>query len=330
VGDAERTVKLDLSDMPRPGLRRPVLVVIQGQCLGLTVQLTNDHTVIGRGSTVDVVLRDTVASRQHAQVSRLVTRDGCAEFYLSDLASTNGTYLNGLRVTSDQLLQDGDKINVGEHLLKFALLDEFETEFQERLHQMLQRDELTGLKSRRSLFADLDREVQRASFADFPEHISVLMMDLDFFKRVNDGYGHLIGSQAIREVGGMIREIFGSSDMAARYGGEEFLAYLKGGAQEAFVVAERIRSTIESHNFPSSPDATERGLKVTISIGISSFPGDSLRALDLVVNADQALYRAKMTGRNRTCLYNPEIDKPDPSHRTVEASAIIDGPADAQ
>jgi len=330
VGDAERTIKLDLSEVVRPGLRHPVLVVIQGQCLGLTVPLTADRTIIGRGSTADIILRDTISSRQHAQISRLVTQGGVIEYYLSDMGSTNGTYLNGVRVSSSQLLQDGDKISVGEHLLKFALLDEFETEFQERVHQMIQRDELTGLRSRRSLFADLDREVQRGCSAPLPEPISVLMMDLDFFKRVNDGYGHLVGSQIIREVGGIIRDTIHSADLAARFGGEEFLAYLQKSPEEGLAVAEQIRKEVEEHAFPSSASGTPRNLQVTISLGVASFPADSLNALDLVQKADQALYRAKQSGRNRTCCFDASLDKPDPAHNSVEASSIIYGPADAQ
>jgi two-component system, cell cycle response regulator len=333
VGDAERTIKLELSEIGRPGLRRPVLVVIQGQCLGLTVPLTNDRTVIGRGSTADIVLRDSISSRQHAQISRLSTPGGIVEYYLSDMGSTNGTYHNGVRISSDQLLQDGDKISVGEHLLKFALLDESETDFQERIHQMIQRDELTGLRSRRSLFADLDREVQRAYSASLTGQtspITVLMMDLDFFKKVNDGYGHLVGSQTIREVGLIIRDTLGSSDVAARFGGEEYLAYVKGTPEEGLRAAEEIRLKVEAHAFPSNADASERDLKVTISLGVASFPKDGPKALDLVQKADQALYRAKKSGRNQTCLYDPDLDRPDPAHSSVEASAIIYGPADAQ
>ena len=101
----------------------------------------------------------------------LDAEDDCFEYYINDLESTNGTFLNGSRVMSQQLLQDGDKIKIGNYLLKFAMLDEFEAEFQERLHQMTQRDELTGLKSRRSLFADLDRVVSQAQRSDEPKPV---------------------------------------------------------------------------------------------------------------------------------------------------------------
>src|SRR5690242_12687358 len=146
MADGERTIKLDLREMAHAGTRRPVLVVLQGPSLGMIVQLSKGKTIVGRGSTCDLVLKDEIASRQHAAINQLTSQEGCVEYYLTDLESTNGTFLNGTKVVGEQLLQDGDKIKVGEHLFKFAQLDEFEAEFQERLHQMIQRDELTGLR----------------------------------------------------------------------------------------------------------------------------------------------------------------------------------------
>ena len=328
--DAERTIKLDAREIFAPSVRRPILVVIQGQCLGTSVGLTKAGLTIGRGSTADLVLRDDVASRQHAEIRVMESQDGCVEYYLTDLGSTNGTYLNGLKITGEQLLQDGDKVKIGDHLLKFALLDEFEAEFQERLHQMIQRDELTGLRSRRSLFAELDREIEKLAKLDHPSPIVVIMMDLDFFKRVNDGLGHLIGSQTIRDVGHIVREVIGSADMAARYGGEEFLAYVRGGPELGHEIAEKIRTRIEAQPFAASTLDQSRTMSITISMGVACFPRDGMRALEIVQRADQALYRAKLTGRNRTCMFDPEADKEGASLLAVDASAIIYGPADAQ
>jgi diguanylate cyclase (GGDEF)-like protein len=331
VNDTERTVKLDVKEIAaRPSSKRPVLVVLQGQSIGQTIQLNKDHTVIGRGSQADLVLRDEIASRQHAEITMLKAEGDVVEYYVSDLGSTNGTFLNGTKVTTQQLLEDGDKIKVGSHMMKFALLDEFEAEFQERLHQMTQHDELTGLRSRRSLFADLDRRVTQEARSGDPQPISVLMMDLDFFKRVNDGRGHIVGSHTIRETGRIIRDVVGSADLAARYGGEEYLAYVIGGREQGLEVAENIRKTVESHPFPASANDQAQTMHVTISLGVASFPEDGRTALELVQKADQALFRAKLSGRNQTCVFDPEIDKPDSFHPTVDASAIIYGPADAQ
>ncbi len=329
LGDAERTIKLDLREIFDSGARRPVLVVLQGPSIGMSVEIKEERTVIGRGSGADIVLRDEVASRQHAEIVRLAADRGFAEYYLLDRGSTNGTFLNGAKIKSQQLLQDGDKIKIGVHLLKFAMLDEFEAEFQDRLHQMIQRDELTGLRSRRSLFADLDREILRQAAGVDPQPVSVLMMDLDNFKQVNDGKGHLVGSQVIREVGRIVGKIIGSRDRAARYGGEEYLGYLRDTPQVAFAIAENIRETVASQPFQASPTDPGRTMRVTISLGLASFPGDGDSALDLVQKADQALYRAKKMGRNRTCVYNPSLDVIEESDG-IDPSAIMYGPAESQ
>lgn len=330
MNDAERTIKLDLREIQRATHKRPVLVVLQGHPLGLTVQLENEKTVVGRGTTADIILRDEIASRLHAEILRLDQEGGCVEYYINDLDSTNGTFLNGSKVTSQQLLQDGDKIKVGNYLMKFAMLDEFEAEFQERLHQMTQRDELTGLKSRRSLFADLDRVISQAERLTAPQPIAVLMADLDFFKRVNDGRGHLIGSHTIREVGQIIRDVIGNADLAARYGGEEYLAYVYGNREKGIEVAESIRTAVEAFEFPASTQDLGQTMHITISLGVAMFPEDGTNALDLIHRADMALYRAKLTGRNQTCTFDPEKDKPDASRPGPDASAILYGPADAQ
>jgi diguanylate cyclase (GGDEF)-like protein len=195
---------------------------------------------------------------------------------------------------------------------------------------MTQRDELTGLRSRRSLFAELDREISQAARAGDTQPISVLMMDLDHFKRVNDGRGHLIGSQSIRDTGHIIRDCIGSADQAARYGGEEYLAFVRGDREAAFEMAEKIRKTVEAHPFAASPIDATQTMSITISVGVASFPDHGATALEIVQKADQSLYRAKLSGRNRTCIYDPEIDRSDSFHPMVDASAIIYGPADAQ
>lgn len=330
MNDAERTIKLDLRELPRPITKQPVLVILQGHSIGQTVKLNQERTTLGRGSQADLVLRDEIASRQHAEIIRLALEEDLVEYYVNDLDSTNGTFLNGAKVVCQQLLQDGDKIKIGNHLLKYAMLDEFEAEFQEKLHQMTQRDELTGLRSRRSLFAELDRKIIQAAKSSDPPELSVLMMDIDFFKRVNDGRGHLVGSHTIRDVGHIIRDVLGNADLAARYGGEEYMAYVIGPRERGIETAEAIRKTVEAHPFPASTSDLNQTMHITISLGVATFPHDGEAALEIVQKSDQALFRAKLSGRNRTCVFDPQMDKPDSLHQGVDAQAIIYGPADAQ
>jgi diguanylate cyclase (GGDEF)-like protein len=139
----------------------------------------------------------------------------------------------------------------------------------------------------------------------------VLMMDLDYFKQVNDSYGHLVGSETLEEVGAVIRKSLRAGDVGARFGGEEFAAFLlDADYAQGLVAAERVRSAIEKYDFPAvrrdsgMPPQTHN---ITISIGIAAFPDDARDPIQLVEMADSALYRAKRSGRNRVCAYRPSL-----------------------
>jgi diguanylate cyclase len=137
----------------------------------------------------------------------------------------------------------------------------------------------------------------------------VLMMDIDYFKQVNDTYGHLVGSETLEELGAVIKRTLRAGDVGARFGGEEFAAFLlDADYQQGMVAAERVREAIEGHDF----SAVRRGStepphthKITISVGLASFPDDGRDPIQLVELADSALYRAKRSGRNRVCAYRP-------------------------
>ena len=122
----EPTIKLEPTDESGSGARRPVLVVLQGESRGLAVGLESDRTVIGRGAQSNIVLNDELASRQHAEVFRAAGEGGRPDFYVQDLLSTNGSYVNGERLLSPRLLADGDKIKIGHHLIVFSLLEDAE------------------------------------------------------------------------------------------------------------------------------------------------------------------------------------------------------------
>lgn len=266
--------------------------------------------ILGRALDADVRINDPRASRLHARIR--VERDartGETRYRLTDLNSTNGTVLNGLPVT-DAYLRDGDKIIVGAHILRFDLLDEIDREFQQRIHRLLAHDELTGLLTSKSFFSELNRETERAEAEG--RTFCVLMMDLDHFKSVNDRFGHLVGSQTLETVGGLIKDALRAGDVAARFGGEEFAAFLLNATyQQGAVAAERVRAAIENHRFDTSRriesgetliDANE--LRLTISVGVAAYPEDARDSVKLVELADTALYRAKRTGRNRVVLYS--------------------------
>ena len=300
----------EASEIPRSSHeRRPALVFLRGELLAVPIPLERDEVTLGRALEADVRVNDARASRLHARIR--TERDpasGETRYRIIDLGSTNGTLLNGEAVT-EAVLEEGDKLIIGEHLMRFDMLDEIDREFQRQIHRLLVHDELTGLLTSKSFFSELRREAARAEFESRP--FCVLMMDLDHFKDVNDTYGHLTGSQTLEEIGGVITRALRAGDVAARFGGEEFAAFLlDADIAQGIVAAERVRAAVEAHSFSTTRRATdsgERTHRLTISLGVASFPDDARDPIELVEMADSALYRAKRTGRNRVCAYRSSL-----------------------
>ncbi len=282
---------------------RPALVFLTGELLAVPIPLERDEVILGRALEADVRVNDIQVSRQHARVNTVFDAENqTVKYILADLHSRNGTFLNGDKVVQD-VLQHGDKITIGEHILRFELLDEIDREYQSQIRRLISHDDLTGLLSSRSFFSELRLEVTRASQEN--HSFCVLMMDIDYFKNVNDTYGHLTGSKTLEEIGCCITQNLRVGDVAARFGGEEFAAFLLDAEiSQGIVAAERIRTAIEEKEFSVIRQGKPSEFHhVTISIGISYFPSDSTDPIELIEMADSALYRAKREGRNRVCVY---------------------------
>lgn len=298
--------------------RRPALVFLRGELLAAPIPLERDEVILGRALEADVRVNDARASRRHARITIERDEEGAIDasrYRITDLGSTNGTLLNGQPI-SEAYLQDGDKLTIGEHLMRFELLDDIDREFQRRIYRLLAHDELTGLLTSKSFFSELRREAARAEAEGRP--FCVLMMDLDHFKKVNDTYGHLVGSQTLEEVGGLIISALRTGDVAARFGGEEFAAFLlDADCAQALVAAERVRSAIEEHAFSATRHGAgteeERTLRITISVGVAAFPGDARDPIQLIELADTALYHAKQSGRNRVSSFCPSLMEGKPA-----------------
>lgn len=324
--DDNLTIKLDKTKTAPTGVRQAALIVLQGDSLGTSIPLDRETVTIGRGSDCELRLDDNLASRQHA---RLVFRSdsGTSGYDLHDLGSTNGTFVNGKLVEDPIVLADGDKIRVGRHVFKFALLDEYESAFQERIEQLIIRDDLTNLLTQRSFYMDFERQVARRNGQADHGSLSILMMDLDHFKNVNDRFGHLVGSQTIKQIGEIVESRLRAGDVAARYGGEEYIAYLQDlPAERALSIAERLRVAVQDHAIVVTRKGQEVRLQVTISIGLSHYPRDGRTPLDLIERADLALYRAKKLGRNRVEVYDPEVDHVDEvGYQRLDFSPLLRG-----
>ena len=294
-----------MNDKQRPERDlRPALVFLTGDLIAVPIPLEREEVILGRALEADVRVNDTKVSRRHARINAVSDdKSGTVNYVLTDLNSRSGTLLNGQNIYKE-ILQNGDKITIGEHILRFELLDEIDREYHQQIHRLLSHDDLTGLLSSRSFFSELRREAARAKENKRP--FCVLMMDIDYFKNVNDTYGHLTGSKTLEEIGNCIMMNLRSGDAAARFGGEEFAAFLLDAElAQGLVAAERIRFEIENYEFSviRRGKPTEKH-RITISIGAASFPNDSSDPIELVEMADSALYHAKREGRNRVCSYS--------------------------
>ncbi len=298
---------------------RPAVVFLTGDLMAVPIPLERVEVVLGRALEADVRINDSKVSRLHARIeAELDESENRINYFINDLDSTNGTFLNGQKIVR-QMLQNGDKITIGEHILRFELLDEIDREYQQQIRRLILHDDLTGLLSSRSFFSELRREADLTKEEKRP--FCVLMMDIDFFKKVNDTYGHLTGSKTLEEIGVCITQNLRTGDVAARFGGEEFAAFLLDAElAQGLVAAERIRAEIERKAFSVlGQGKMHQTHNVTISVGVAVFPDDSHDPIELVEMSDSALYRAKREGRNRICAYSelsPEkLSEPLPPRR---------------
>ncbi len=199
---------------------------------------------------------------------------------------------------------EGDAIN--SPLLNFfcrqSRLALINAERNAQVQSLIYIDDLTKLYNSRYLNVVIDREMKRSE--RYRNFFSVLFMDIDFFKRVNDTHGHLVGSRVLQEVGAVLRSCVRDSDTVARYGGDEFVVLLvETNSEEAMFVAERMRKAIESEHLVQSMGLDVR---LTISIGIAAFPEHATSKQHLLNLADQAMYRGKESTRNVVYLAQPQ------------------------
>lgn len=202
--------------------------------------------------------------------------------------------LIGYLVASEMSSEDKDKFSILAHQFMLGIKRAF---LYQRLQELAITDSLTGVFSRRYALERLEEEIERSR--KFNYKFSAAMLDIDHFKNYNDRYGHLVGDAILREVSKATKESIRQIDLIGRYGGEEFLIILtETDKEQAALAGERIRKSIEDNTVR----VYDEELKITVSVGISTFPDDAKDKALLIDRADMALYDAKKTGRNKVCV----------------------------
>jgi two-component system cell cycle response regulator len=264
------------------------LVMIVGSEIGKRIPLEQPNLVLGRSSSANVHLDIDNVSRNHATIER--TKHG---WVLKDLDSTNGTFVNDL-VVRERMLRDGDQIRIGRATLKFLTSGNVEAQYHEEIYRLMTLDGLTQLHNRRYFQETLAREFARSKRYGHP--FTLVVFDIDHFKRVNDSYGHLAGDAVLRRMGAMVRGKVRTNDTAARVGGEEFAVILpEADRMGGVALAEKLRKMVEAERIENEGIA----IPVTISLGVAEFASNVESAEELYRIADEKLYEAKRSGRNQ-------------------------------
>jgi diguanylate cyclase (GGDEF)-like protein len=288
------TFKLRLA---QAGQAPPSIVLLVGPAnsVGRQWPLEDTDRIIGRAPTAHIFVDDKSVSKFH---SKLVMAGG--DVSVIDLESTNKTVVNGRQIQPlvPHKLQNNDQIKVGNIIFKFLERGNVETVASAQTFDRALTDALTGIANRGALQAKGPELFKRAELLGIT--FTLIALDLDKFKVVNDTYGHAAGDYVLQETSKVIRDkLIRGNDFFARAGGEEFALILLGSPQkQAEEVGERIRATIEAHQFVFEG----KRIPVTMSIGIA-FKGPKDESWEFIYErADKALYHSKNSGRNRVSV----------------------------
>ena len=268
------------------------LVVIYGSdnFLGKKIELPRaGELVLGRSSSADINLDHFGVSREHARIA--IDPDG---YYLTDLGSTNGTFINNEPLTRTRYrLSHGDRIQLGVLILKFITGGDIELLYHEEIYKLVSTDGMLHIPNRRHMMEQVNKEISRCR--RHRRHLSLAMFDIDHFKHINDTYGHLAGDFVLRDITERVRGKLRKEDTFARYGGEEFVILMpEVPLAGAVVVGEKIRNLIAEKPF----DYIHHTIPVTISIGVAVWTPEVETVEQFIKIADRRLYVAKRQGRN--------------------------------
>ena len=263
------------------------LITIHGQQLGKKFDLPMDELIIGRGEQTGIRINEENVSRQHARV----VRKG-HEVLIEDLNSTNGTFVNTKKVTT-QVLKTGDLVLIGNTILKYVAGSNVENQYHEEIYRLATLDGLTQVYNKAFFMDKLAEEFSRSR--RYGRDLSLIMFDFDHFRDLNNTYGHLAGDYALKKTALVIMKSMRKEDILGRYGGEEFAILLPEIAvQNALLLAEKLRKLVEETQY----EHNNIRFQATISLGVAQVTKDTRTMKQFLEKADQALYKAKAQGRN--------------------------------
>ncbi len=286
----DETIVTTIPNFGKEKDKRAYIIFLSGPLVGKILLLEEGTITLGRGTDIDTPINDPGISRHHATITY---KRGRA--ILKDLGSTNGTYLNGLKV-AEQELQDGDKIQISSStILKYAYQDKVENVFHNELYKMAVVDALTGAYNKRYFEERLKEECSHGQRTKTP--LSLILFDIDHFKKVNDTYGHPAGDYVLRHLTTLAKLVTRGDDILARIGGEEFAIILRNTDKEGtHLLCERLRRLIDESQF----EFEGHQLHITISLGTTTYKGSRLADWEAFFKkTDQLLYKSKNSGRNR-------------------------------
>jgi two-component system cell cycle response regulator len=285
----------------QPGMSEADVILIahpESQRLGTRYRLSPGATVeVGRSPSVGISLPEVMSiSRKHARL-----RYAGAGVTLEDLESTNGTFVNGKPVQGRSILRSGDRFQTAAVHFKFLHERDVESAYHLAIYELVARDGLTEIFNKRKYEEEVQREFARAR--RHTRSLSLILFDVDQFKRINDSYGHLCGDFVLKRIASTAREIARPEDVLARVGGDEFAILLpETGLEGARALAERLHDKVEKleHRYGDCE------IDVRCTFGVALLTSNMEGPQDLYESADQALLTAKREGRNRVWAATPD------------------------
>ncbi|MBU0505177.1 MAG: GGDEF domain-containing protein [bacterium] len=287
----DETIIASIDDLSiGPKSKEPYLIVVAGTQIGKIYSIDEGELIGGRSADCDIWIEDSTISRKHFRIRR--QESACV---IQDLNSTNGTFVNNRRIKKPVSLEASDKIQISKDtIIQFDYFDENRKISEQKRYELGVIDPGTNAYNK-SYF--LQRVADEFSFSlrqNLP--LSLLMIDIDFFKQINDTHGHLAGDQVLIDVSTTIKNMIRNEDVYCRYGGEEFVIIMRNTHnQDAVNLADRIRQKIEK----TIINYDDQEIKVTISLGAAtSFESNYRDYVSMIRDADNYLYEAKGSGRN--------------------------------